>query len=231
MRKLEGAGTGDLLFSFPLLARIICSLGIFLFIASCAARERYPGAGYAVASWYGPEFHGRPTSSGDIFDMYKFTCAHREYPFGTRLKVTNISNNKSVECLVNDRGPFVSGRDVDLSYAAAKEIGLTGIGKVKIERIGRDDAYIKTVKYLPAAGPFTIQIGSFNELANALHLKAILDMKYRGSYISTVEVNGSRFYRVRIGKFRMNEEVSAVASSLAAEGYNVFITEYDEQGR
>ncbi|MEW6676132.1 MAG: septal ring lytic transglycosylase RlpA family protein [Nitrospirota bacterium] len=71
-----------------------------------------------MASWYGPDFHGRPTSSGELFNMYALTCAHREHPFGTRLKVTNISNNKTVSCVINDRGPFVSGRDLDLSYAA-----------------------------------------------------------------------------------------------------------------
>ncbi|MFZ6016669.1 MAG: septal ring lytic transglycosylase RlpA family protein [Nitrospirota bacterium] len=71
-----------------------------------------------MASWYVPDFHGRPTSSGELFNMYAFTCAHREHPFGTRLKVTSISNNKTVSCVINDRGPFVSGRDLDLSYAA-----------------------------------------------------------------------------------------------------------------
>ncbi len=123
---------------------IIC----VIFISSCTTVKHkfYPEVNYGIASWYGKEFHGDLTSSGEVFDMYRKTCAHREYPFGTMLKVTNVSNNKSVYCLVNDRGPFISGRDIDLSYAAAREIGLIGegVGEVKIEYAGRDTSYIKT---------------------------------------------------------------------------------------
>lgn len=88
-----------------------------------------------VASFYGPKFHGLQTASGETFDMYQFTAAHRQIPFGTRLKVTNLDNGKSVIVRVNDRGPFVKNRVLDLSYAAAKDIDMvtTGVAKVKIE--------------------------------------------------------------------------------------------------
>ena len=200
-------------------------------LTSCATYEEYPGSGYDVASWYGSEFHGRPTSSGEVFNMYALTCAHREYPFGTKLKVTNVSNNKSIDCLVNDRGPFVSGRDLDLSYAAAREIGLlgTGICRVRIEYMGRDSSYSKEVTYLAKVGPFTIQVGSFGEFLNALRLKTALELKYGGVYVTEVEINGNRFYRVRIGKFRVNEEMLLLAQTLAQEGYTVFITRYEEK--
>jgi rare lipoprotein A len=84
---------------------------ILIPLSSCApARyESYPRVTYAVASWYGPDFHGRPTTSGELFDMNALTCAHREYPFGTKLKVMNVSNDRTVNCLVNDRGPFIGG--------------------------------------------------------------------------------------------------------------------------
>ena len=90
---------------------------------------------YMVSSYYGSKFHGRQTSNGEIFDMYKFTCAHKTLPFNTRLKVTNEDNGKYVIVRVNDRGPFVHGRDLDLSYAAANEIGMVaeGVKKVKVE--------------------------------------------------------------------------------------------------
>lgn len=88
-----------------------------------------------IASFYGPKFHGLQTASGEVFDMYQFTAAHRQIPFGTRLKVTNLDNGKSVIVRVNDRGPFVKNRVLDLSYAAAKDIDMvtTGVANVKIE--------------------------------------------------------------------------------------------------
>lgn len=90
-----------------------------------------------MASYYGAEFHGRPTSSGEIFDMNGMTCAHRTLPLGTRVRVTNLENGKSIELKVNDRGPFVDGRIIDLSQGAAEKIDMirSGIAMVKIEVI------------------------------------------------------------------------------------------------
>src|SRR5512141_720386 len=99
------------------------SIVIAVILSSCSTPYKSP-SGYAIASWYGAEFNGKPTASGEIYDMNGYTCAHKEYPFGTRLKITNTINDKSIHCIVNDRGPFVAGRDVDLSYAAAKDIEL-----------------------------------------------------------------------------------------------------------
>lgn len=205
---------------------LLCGLLAILF-ASCASYNRYP-AGYVIASWYGAEFDGRPTSSGAIFDMNALTCAHREYAFGTKLKVTNMSNGKSVVCVVNDRGPFVPGRDIDLSFAAARSIGLVGqgLGNVKIEYMGRDDSYLGDVRYLSDRGPLTIQIGSFTDPSNASRLKSALELKYRGVYVTKTNINGQSFYRVRIGSFEGKEELQAIARDLAEEGYHVFIARY-----
>jgi peptidoglycan lytic transglycosylase len=199
-----------------------------LILQACTA-SRYE-AGYAVASWYGPEFQGKPTSSGEIFNMYAYTCAHKEYPFGTILKVRNLSNNRSVICTVNDRGPFVSGRDIDLSYTAAKEIGLIGTGtaRVWIQDMGRDSSYEREVQYLAGEGPFTIQIGSFQDLANADRLKKALTFKYGNVYIKEADIRGKRFYRVRIGRFQLKAVAGQLGETLAEEGYPVIITAYDE---
>lgn len=218
-----------------LILKLLIGVYLLLLLTSCAPvrYETYPAPHYAIASWYGPEFHGRPTASGEIFDMYAFTCAHREYPFGTKLKVTNVSNNKTVNCLVNDRGPFVSGRDIDLSYAAAKEIALirAGTGKVRIEYAGRDTGYMKEVRYLSdiedskrRVGPFTIQVGSFKEPSNAVRLKMGLDLKYSNVYITAAEIDGSKFFRVRVGNFYIKDDAYRLAKTLADEGYSVFIT-------
>jgi len=90
---------------------------------------------WLVTSYYSTKFNGRKTASGEVYNMFDFTCAHKKLPFGTKLKVTNPENNKSVVVRVTDRGPFVKGRDLDISYAAAKKIGLIKYGykKFKVE--------------------------------------------------------------------------------------------------
>ena len=89
------------------------------------------------ASWYGGKFHGGPTASGEKYDQYSLTAAHKTFPFGTKVRVTNLSNNKSVVVRINNRGPFIAGRGIDLSYAAAKKIGMLqqGVARVKIQKL------------------------------------------------------------------------------------------------
>ena len=209
------------------------SLVTVLILVSCASSryETYHEPRTVVASWYGSEFHGKPTASGERFDMHGMTCAHRELPFGTLLQVTNVSNEKTVKCVVNDRGPFVRGRDIDLSYAAAREIGLIGPGTapVRIAHLGRDSGYIKEVKYVSSGGPYTVQAGAFREIGNAVRLKAALDLKYRDVYIIEASVNGVTYYRVRIGKFQRKEEAFVLGKTLAEEGYNPLIVQFDER--
>jgi len=184
-----------------------------------------------VASWYGPKFHGRPTASGEIFDMYAMTCAHKEYPFGTRLKVTNMENNRSAECVVNDRGPFVKGRDIDLSYAVANEIGVIGPGmtSVLLETKGRDDSYIRPVKVQTSEmkGPFAIQVGAFTESINAIQLKVALRQKYANVYVQETEVNGENYYRVRVGNYQDYNTALSVAEKLGQEGYQALLLRAD----
>ena len=94
------------------------------------------------ASYYGENFHGQKTASGEIFNMYALTAAHKSLPFGTQIQVTNIENNKSVIVRINDRGPFIGGRILDLSYRAGREIQMIARGtvevKIKIIRLGRE---------------------------------------------------------------------------------------------
>jgi len=186
---------------------------------------------FVVASWYGPEFHGRPTASGETFDMHAMTCAHKEYPFGTRLRVTNTVNGKSVECIVNDRGPFVKGRDIDLSLAAARKIDLIGSGTapVVVEVNGRDASYIRTVKVQSniKKGPFAIQVGSFSDSSNAVRLKSALRLDYANVYIQETFVDGTTFYRVRIGNFDQLNAAMDTAGKLGQEGYPALVLKAD----
>ncbi len=101
--------------------------------------NKYYETGYA--SWYGREFHGRKTASGERFDMNRFTAAHKKLPFGTRLEVTNLENGSTVDVVINDRGPYKDGRILDLSYAAARKLGIiaSGEGKVGTRILGKVD--------------------------------------------------------------------------------------------
>jgi rare lipoprotein A len=162
--------------------------------------------------------------------MYAMTCAHKTLPFGTRLRVTNPESGKSAEVVVNDRGPFVEGRDLDLSYAAAKKIGLVadGTGGVFIEHLGRDRDYRKYIGRdgRAGSGPFTIQVGSFMEPSNAVRLKRGLKLNHGNVFISRSMVDGERFYRVRVGKFATMKQAYGQAKDLAEEGYSVLIMSY-----
>jgi len=219
-----------------------CSV-LLAVLSSCSSRQAvqqkpYPqdlpsGQFEAVASWYGADFHGRPTASGEIFDMHAYTCAHKEDPFGTQVKVTLASSRKAVECTVNDRGPFAAGRDIDLSYAAAREIGLIGPGTapVLLQVTGREMSYVKPVRVQSSGtrGPFAVQVGSFAESINAVRLKAALKLNYANAYIQETAINGTTFYRVRVGNYDQFTNASETAEKLGQEGYPAYIVRADVQ--
>ncbi len=136
---------------------IFCKLGLFLlvFMISCATKTsqyygHYPKKFYGIASWYGPNFHGKKTASGEIYNMFDFTAAHKYLPFNTLVRVRNLSNNKSVIVRINDRGPFVKNRIIDLSYAAAKKIDLikTGTAFVEVEILFKKNYFIQVGCFL-----------------------------------------------------------------------------------
>lgn len=163
--------------------------------------------------------------------MHAMTCAHKEYPFGTLIRVTNIENNRSAECIVNDRGPFIDGRDIDLSYAVAKEIEMIGpgIARVLLETNGRDNSYIHPVKVRTSekTGLFAIQVGAFIENINAIQLKAALRLKYANVYIQEAEVKGMTYYRVRVGNYGDYNTALLIAEQLGQEGYQALLLKAD----
>lgn len=221
-------------FRFPA-GRLLAVLPVLLLLASCASvptADYRPEGDYVTASWYGPKFHGRPTASGERFDMNALTAAHKTLRFGTRLRVTNPDTGRSVVVTVNDRGPFIRGRDLDLSYAAAREIGLAGkgVGRVRIEYLGRNMRYARRVPFRPPAvqqGPLSVQVGSFTEKSNAYRLKKGLEIQYSDVFITRAYIKGRKYYRVRVGKFSSPEGAYRVAGKLAEEGYGAFITAGD----
>ena len=181
-----------------------------------------PAAGLeevGFASWYGAQHQGRRTASGEVFDMNRLTAAHRTLPFGTRLLVTNRDTSQSTEVRVNDRGPFVDGRILDVSYAAARQLGAVGAGifPVRLRVIslpgdradppGRD-------------GAFTVQVGSFTSRARA---EALRDSVGGDAVIAESTVAGATVYRVRVGSFADRTQAATTARSLAARGFQPLI--------
>ena len=172
---------------------------------------------YGVASWYGPDFHGKPTSSGEVYDMYQLTCAHNTFALGTMVMVTNLENGRSVELRVNDRGPFVKERIIDLSYAAARILGMweKGTTQVKVEGLG---------PLVEPNQPFTLQVGSFTDEANAQQLAAQLRQRFENVYVATVETSTQKYHRVRIGQFDTKDQALAMAEKLSGAGFKVLVT-------
>ncbi len=172
---------------------------------------------YGVASWYGPDFHGKPTSSGEIYDMYQLTCAHNTFPLGTVVMVTNLENGRSLELKVNDRGPFVKERIIDLSYAAAQILGMweKGTALVKVEVVG---PLIEQIQR------FTLQVGSFIDEVSAQKLADQLRKSFENVYLTTVETFTQKYYRVRVGQFETRESALSFAEKISQMGLKVLVT-------
>jgi rare lipoprotein A len=200
-------------------------------LVSCVSIPR-PGIDYPVgyreigiASWYGADFHGRPTANGETYDMYGLTAAHRLMPLGTTIKVTQRETGRAVMVRVNDRGPFVRGRILDLSYGAAKALGMTGTGTapVTIEVVRLPEDFLKT-----AGGLYTVQAGAFESEANAKNLADRLRRKYPDVYLLTVRTNQNTVYRVRVGLLDQKQFAFQLADRLSREDQlNSFVTRRD----
>ncbi len=173
-----------------------------------------------IASWYGRDFHGRKTSNGETYNMHAMTAAHKTLPMGTYVKVTRLDSGKETVVRIIDRGPFVSGRIIDLSYKAAQSIGMAeeGTAGVSLVALGSRKGN-KLVKQDYDRGDFSIQVGAFTVRANAERLKDRLDSRFDGTYMTTFNKDGRLFYRVRIGNIKRLTEARAVLERLAGEGF------------
>ena len=168
-----------------------------------------------LASWYGSDFHGRKTANGQIYDMYGLSAAHKTLPLGTRVRVTNLSNNQSVALVINDRGPFVSGRILDLSYGAARDLGLVdkGVGKVRISAIGTTTApeavTAKAVQY------YHVRVGAFAVRANAERARThLINQGYKDASILVEDRDGTILHIVVAGSFTSRDKAERVQERL-----------------
>jgi rare lipoprotein A len=179
-------------------------------------------AGYrerGEASWYGTKFHGRTTSSGERYDMYAMTAAHKSLPLPTYARVTHRDTGKSVVVRVNDRGPFHDGRIIDLSYAAAVKLGMhkQGVAPVEVEALPPYQSLSGRVRQTLGRTdrPFYLQVGAFRDLDNAQRLQQRLN----ASLDHPIHIDsGGRVHRVRIGPLRDPDQISGLTPRLIGFG-------------
>ena len=164
-----------------------------------------------IASWYGMKFHGRQTSNGERFDIYKLTAAHKHLPIPTYVRVTNLENGRKTIVRVNDRGPFHDNRVIDLSYAAAVKLGFhdKGTARVRVEVVEPQAPEVKQ---------FMVQAGAFSQLANADQSKLEID-KLTGFKGTIIRYSGDGLYRVQIGPVREGAALDRLKSVLVAANY------------
>ncbi len=204
-------------------------------------------AGYdktGVASWYGRDFHGKLTANGERYDMHALSAAHKTLPLPTLVRVTNLQNNRSVVVRVNDRGPFVKSRLIDLSYAAATALGYAkqGTTRVRVQVLDgstsiarshhvkpslvRAKAPLATVKSVKTTTQITsppipgmyVQLGAFSSSANATRLETTLASKYPSISVQPFMRNMQRLYRVRIGPYSDMRNIERTIMALQQQG-------------
>ncbi len=186
-----------------------------------------------IASWYGPKFHGKLTSSGMTYDMYAMTAASKVLPLCTWVKVSNLESGKSAIVQVNDRGPFVRNRIIDLSFSAAKAIGVVhnGTALVEVQAIAKpsvqppqDIAKVSRsfpVKKLHHRARLYVQLGAFADHDNAERMRARLLLRQLGSIrISPKRIDHEKLYRVLIGPYTTVDQVDALTARLERLGYD-----------
>ena len=186
-----------------------------------------------IASWYGHPYHGRPAANGEIYDMEKMTAAHRTLPFNTWVRVYNLDNNRTTEVRITDRGPFVGGRIIDLSHAAARQIELIGPGvaRVRLEVIAPppDAAPADSAPPGPAPGLFAVQVGAFRDRANAERLRSQMEARY-GSARLLERAEKPGVWRVLVGAEPSEEAANRLAERIrqdSVEKTSVFVVRID----
>lgn len=199
-------------------------------IAACSARPPAPlpptvptSSLVGVASWYGPGFNGHRTSSGEVYNQEDLTAASTLFPLGTRIMVTNLSNGRAVEVAINDHGPYAKGRVIDLSYRAARVLGMIGPGTSTVQM---------DVLSTPSNGAalvgreaYFVQVGSFSYAENAERLRARLTAYYPDVRVDPVEAGANRYYRVRMGAFASQRAAEQRARSASQFGLPVVVVE------
>lgn len=197
-------------------------------------RDHHGFSQRGIASWYGKKFHGRLTSNGETYNMYGMTAAHKTLPLGVEVKVTNRRNGKVIMVRINDRGPFVAGRIIDLSYAAAQQLDIVEHGTAPVEVValgfpqqkGSQVTYSDPLDY--DAGSFAVQVGAFSIAANAERLADRLKPAFGRAGVYSGVRSGRSLYRVRVGEFSSLDSAEAAKERLRDTGFpGAFVVAFD----
>lgn len=192
-----------------------------LLLASCATIPRGRVIEQGEASWYGPGFHGEQTANGETYDQNKLTAAHKTLPFNTVVRVVNLENEKSVTVRINDRGPYVQGRIIDLSREAADRIDMLDSGIAPVRLI-----LVSSEQPIRTRGPgnirreeFTIQLASYNNRSDAEQYSN----QFRRSSVVPAQVEGRTVYRVYYGRYRSARNADRDLNHLKRRGHEGFV--------
>jgi rare lipoprotein A len=210
------------------LATVLC-----VTVAGCASRQPAPSVApmpavtgspsirsvIGKASWYGPGFNGRPTATGEVYNQDQMTAASSIFPLDSQVIVTALDSGRAVQVRINDRGPFRKGRKIDLSYGAARALGMVGPGTAMV----RMDL-VSTPEFDPAGVPqYFVQAGSYADQTNAENIRIRLAAYYPDVKLSELDTGGRRYYRVRMGGFATREQAQARAIQTARFGLPVIV--------
>jgi rare lipoprotein A len=190
---------------------------IFVLMLTGCATTRGTTIDSGVASWYGPNFHGKLTANGEVYDQHELTAAHRTLPFNTVVKVTNLDNGKSVTVRINDRGPYAHNRIIDLSHEAARQIDMIGPGtaNVRVQLVSSEAPVSRR------QGPelFAVQLASYTSKSQADEFARTV----RGAYVQSALIDRVTYYRVYVGKFRDRDDAARLQSDLERQGHSGFV--------
>lgn len=223
-------------------------IGLFL-LAMCLSVLTFAQTQTGKASFYADKFEGSPTASGEKYKHSKLTAAHKSLPFGTKVRVTNLANNESVEVVINDRGPYVDGRIIDLSKSAAEKLGFINLGlaEVKVEILDAGDGKSKSqsvsieqvtvdekefynfeIERLQPKG-FGVQIGTYQELVNLMRLSDNLKNSYKKKVTVQVKViNGVKYYSILLGPLSSRPKAEDLLAELKKKFPDSFIVDYSK---
>lgn len=209
-------------------------MGILMLIASSCGvvrRSAPPEAsgegaiiGSGIASWYGPNFHGKRTANGERYDMNDYTAAHKTLPFNTMVRVDNVENGKSVVVRINDRGPYIANRIIDLSRRAAQQIDMIGSGtaSVRLMVVREGDRPIDQ-QNISSSETFTIQLAAFESESEAI----ARSNQISGSRVEQVRVEDKTIFRVYFGSFSNPEEAKNDLDELNRKGIDGFVKQIE----